>query len=167
MEESKLPKLFTIETESRNSLTIDLIRFAMGEVYGSVNDPACGVPEVPLGMTASAIREQQLYELTCDEPSYTNSTSTTFTTLTCMADASWHGEYPQCKPRNSCENSTSIKKLNQSLIASIKNVYYINESFWYAIEATQINYECRGTHFNMFGKRFFRFRTHFIIIINL
>ncbi|CAG2165970.1 unnamed protein product [Oppiella nova] len=51
------------KTESETPLIIDLIRMAVAEVYGSAEEPACGMPELPIGVGARVIKEHQLYEL--------------------------------------------------------------------------------------------------------
>ncbi len=132
-------------------MTVDLVRFAIGDVYGSVKDPACGVPEIPYGVNARAIKEYQTYELYCDEPNFVNTTQISLTRIECSSDSLWHGIYPKCMPKNSCDNSFTIKKMENTLIESIDNVYFHNDSFWFAIEGSIINYNCTQYFFNMFG----------------
>lgn len=147
--------MFIIETVSRIPLTIDLVRFAIADVYGSINDPACGVPEIPYGVSARLIKENQMYELYCNKSTFVNTTQTSLTQIRCSSDALWHGNYPECEPRKSCDNSKTITNpvtnMGKTLIESIENVYFFNESHWYAIEGSLIHYDCNQYFLNMFG----------------
>ena len=143
--------VFVIQTSTQTPITIDLVRFAVGEVYGGTTDPGCGLPEIPIGLEATPKIGYQLFEVFC-ETDFVNTTSVWRTQLNCTSDGFWSGSYPKCKPRKSCADTNSFKINQKILIQSIENVFYYNKSFWYAINGSILNYRCGGQASDSLGQ---------------
>ena len=147
-----------VETKSANKMTIDLIRLAVGEIYGGQNDPACGIPEIPFGAKYKLIQEQQIYQFQCDEPNFI-SIGYSPTKIMCDINGRWNGSYPICVPTSTCEKPFEGHQddtiSNEVSIEEIENVYYFNSTSWFLVNGSVISYSCND-RYKMFGnhKRF-------------
>ena len=56
----------------------------------------------------------------------------------------WKGSYPECIPKTYCQTEEEEKnEINPNYnIIRFENVYYFNESKWYAIDGTTVTYQC-------------------------
>lgn len=61
----------------------------------------------------------------------------------CDANGLWQGEWPQCIPKQTCSKEEITKDHDPSItVERVANVYYLNETDWYAIEHSSVRYAC-------------------------
>ena len=76
-----------------------------------------------------------------------------FELLKCGTNGLWQGEFPVCTPKKTCSKSEIFDTLNPTIqLEQIGNVYWFNESEWFAIEHTWIHYTCSNFDGIMVGK---------------
>lgn len=74
-------------------------------------------------------------------------------TFKCNLNGVWEGEWPVCMPKITCPKENITTGLPSSItIENIGNVYYINETTWYAIEHSWVRYACAHFEGIMVGK---------------
>jgi hypothetical protein len=56
----------------------------------------------------------------------------------------WNGTYPECKPKVVCPlPSVQLNEINPNVkIAQLNDVFYFNETQWFAIDGSIMKYEC-------------------------
>ncbi|KAI2808550.1 hypothetical protein BLOT_006495 [Blomia tropicalis] len=63
--------------------------------------------------------------------------------FTCESNGLWQGTWPVCIPKQTCQTSEIMDNLPSSIVVEqIGNVYYVNDSEWYAIDQTWVRYSC-------------------------
>lgn len=72
--------------------------------------------------------------------------------FTCDSNGMWQGEWPVCLPKQTC-SKLEITDIDPSIqLEHVGNVYYINETDWYAIDFTWVHYSCIHHEGIMVGK---------------
>jgi len=128
---------------SLDSMKIYLVEQYISQVNHSI--PLCGKPEIPFGTSIHRIIEDGLrYKVSCAEGFNYNESD-----ILCEPNTKWTMA-PRCYPQITCpkfENSQN----NQTIVRAYKDVYYVNNSDWYAIVGTRVLIECKSDK-NSYGK---------------
>nr|XP_046912732.1 uncharacterized protein LOC124493676 [Dermatophagoides farinae] len=145
----------------KGNRSVGLEAVFIGETYkkilkhlGNKSNIDCGKPE----MKRTGVLEQidlSHIKLRCNDSFiFLQTTSTTiFELLKCGTNGLWQGEFPVCTPKKTCSKSEIFDTLNPTIqLEQIGNVYWFNESEWFAIEHTWIHYTCSNFDGIMVGK---------------
>ena len=140
-----------METQSSVDIPHDLIVVCFGKPYGTVEEPFCGDPESSISHHTRFNVQFKDYGISCkgDKFKYVSKENdvtpgTYLHGLKCREDMKWIGSYPECIPLKPC----SIDKLmissnsTQTVITSFDGLYFFNQTQYYAMEGTVVNYGC-------------------------
>jgi hypothetical protein len=113
----------------------------------------CGQPQVPL-LAKHASDNEEFKQIQCDPKVAIDanenqlSSEISFKDVdrfhSCVDDEHWAGS-PKCLPKMFCQ--LNYNELTEE-ISSVENAYIFNETKWYAIEGTVVEYKCK-TGFNL------------------
>ena len=140
-----------METQASIDIPHDLLTIFLGKSYGTEEEPLCGDPEVGYSHSSRFNAQFKDYSIECKKDKYEYiSTSnnilpdTALHGLKCKEDMRWQGSYPDCIPKKPCSlaNLHVAKEANSTMISSFEGLYFFNESLFYAIEGTEVNYVC-------------------------
>ncbi|CAG2180348.1 unnamed protein product, partial [Oppiella nova] len=71
----------------------------------------------------------------------------------CNANGQWVGSWPLCQPKVYCPKEDIYSQMDSSvMIEEIGNVYYMNESHWFAMNDSWVRYTCGHENDIMVGK---------------
>jgi hypothetical protein len=108
----------------------------------------CGQPQVPL-LAQHVSDNEEFAQVQCDpkvaidanqnQLSPQNSFKDVDRFHSCIDDQYWAGN-PKCLPKMFCQ--LNYNKLTEE-ISSVQNAYIVNETKWYAIEGTVVEYKCK------------------------
>ncbi|XP_054154301.1 uncharacterized protein LOC128952867 [Oppia nitens] len=158
------PKQIVLVTSASPSVSYKLIMILLGQSYSyKVNDDddedkngqqfICGEPEQRLGQMVRPLTMNINYSIDCnnnwdyvskDNPDLPD---TTIHKRYCSTDMRWKGTYPECIPRTVCPVHDLLVLNNNNMnpvykIVRFDDVYYYNNTQWYAIEGTTVSYQC-------------------------
>lgn len=140
-----------METQSSLNITHDLVAVFLGKSYGTEEEPICGEPAVGLSHVSRFNVQYKDYSIECKKDKYnyismSNNVlpETALHGLKCGEDMRWQGSYPDCVPKKPCSlvNLQVGKGLNNTNINTFDGLYFFNDSNFYAVEGTEVNYGC-------------------------
>ncbi|HEY6437407.1 MAG TPA: CCP domain-containing protein [Ignavibacteriaceae bacterium] len=141
-----------METQASHPLHHELIAVFFGKVYGTLDEPLCGEPEVSVSHLSRFNQQYKDYIIDCKSEKtwlYVSKQNdaipeTTIHGLKCKGDMIWNGSYPECIPLKPCPLDRLLigPNSNQTVISSYDGLYFFNESIYYAHEGTQVHYGC-------------------------
>ncbi|XP_054163883.1 uncharacterized protein LOC128961651 [Oppia nitens] len=141
-----------MKTQSSLDIPHELIAVFLGKSYGSEEEPLCGEPEIFISQYSRFNVQFRDYTIGCRNDKYlyvsvsnANLPETAIHSLKCINDMKWSGSYPECIPRKPCSlNNTYIgSESNDTIITSLDGLYFFNDTQYYAIENTDINFGCK------------------------
>ncbi|CAG2110691.1 unnamed protein product, partial [Medioppia subpectinata] len=145
------PNYMVLETQASHPLHHELIAVFLGKSYGTEDEPLCGDPEIMSGQVSRFNVQFRDYSIVCrnDKFKYISTYNpdlpgTPTHSMKCQPDMKWKGSYPDCIPLKPCPLNDLLKGLqfNQTVITSLDKLYFFNESEYYAIEGSEVNYGC-------------------------
>jgi len=139
-----------METQSNVELYHELLAILFGKSYGSLEEPFCGEPEVSVSQRSRIKQQNKDYSIECRSDK-TWKRSKLDSNLKCVGDMKWSGSYPECVPLKQCplDKLLNNPNSNETIISSLDDVYFYNESIYYAIEGTKVVYGCQNPMTNI------------------
>jgi hypothetical protein len=112
----------------------------------------CGLPEIPIGVMIEKVDDYFKYEQKCS-PKFKSigGENGTISEIFCSVGMKWNGRNIQCYPEIFC-NKLDVNKESLSKVHIYKNVYYVNDIDWFAIEGTTALIECKDETNGFFNK---------------
>ena len=148
-----------METQASHTIHHEFIALYFGKSYGTEEEPLCGEPEIMIGQYSRFNVQYKDYIIDCKADKYKSSAidnipGTWIHGLKCAADMKWKGSYPECVPENACSLERLLvgKHSNQTVVTSLEGLYFFNQSVYYAVEGTEVNYGCANPTDNLVGK---------------
>ena len=109
----------------------------------------CGGPQIPL-LTKYVISDTEYQQIQCDPKVAINANHNQMLSklilendeqfMNCVDNEYWAGN-PKCLPKMYCE--IDFNELTEE-ISSVQNAYIFNETKWFAIEGTVVEYKCKS-----------------------
>jgi len=139
-------KIISYDFEAKELFYLDSVELYFVEPFimtGSQEKLICGLPEIPIGVTIEKIDDYFKYEQKCS-PKFKGigRENETISEIVCSVGMKWDGRDIQCYPEMFC-NKLDVNKMSLSKVHLYKNVYYVNDTDWFAIEGTIAFIECK------------------------
>ncbi|CAG2170653.1 unnamed protein product [Oppiella nova] len=140
-----------METQASHQLDHELIAVFLGKSYGTDDEPLCGEPEIMSSQFSRFNVQYRDYSINCRKDNYKyistynpDLPNTSVHSMKCQPDMRWKGSYPDCVPLKPCslDNLLVGAHSNQTVITSMDGLYFFNESQYYAVDGTEVNYGC-------------------------
>jgi hypothetical protein len=148
-------KIISYDFEAKESFILDSVELYFVEPFiktGNQEKIICGLPEIPIGVTVEKIDDYFKYEQKCSPKFKGNGgENETISEIFCSVGMKWSGRNIQCYPEIFC-NKLDVNTESLSKVHLYKNVYYVNNTDWFAIEGTIALIECKDETNRFFNK---------------